>query len=184
MKLCIGIDDSDSASTPQDLHLRHSAYHESGHIAVALFIGCLVREAYVYDQRGSYAGYTKFDIPRSETKEGAALKACIVGLAGIAAALKSDACRDPRANGDKERVDKILCGFPASDRPILYKECESKASELVTLLWPQICELAMALESRQADANGKRILGQHEVLNIYESKGRGDSTLELSMRIG
>ena len=157
----------------EDLHLRHSAYHESGHAVVALYIGCLVREAHIYDKRGDYAGDTKFDI-RSKTKDNADRKACIVGLSGPAAALKYDARRDPRSSGDNERVSRILRAFPASDRPILYKECKSKASEFVTLLWPQICEVAKALESKQADATGKRILSQDEVVRIYESTSRDD----------
>lgn len=162
---------------PEDLHLRHSAYHESGHAAVALYIGCLVREAFIFDERGSYAGDTKFDIPRSETKDKADRKACIVGLSGIAAALKYDPCRDPRSNGDKERVCGILRAFPFPDRLTLYEECEAKASELVTLLWPLVCEIAKALESKPANSNGKRHLNQEEVVRIYESARRSDSTL-------
>ncbi len=179
MRRGFSYDDPGFARIPEDkedLHLRHSAYHESGHAAVALYIGCLVREAYIYDERGSYAGDTKFDIPRLETKDKADRKACIVGLSGIAAALKYDPCRDPRSKGDEERVRGIMRAFPASDRLALYIECEAKASELVTLLWPQICKIAKAFESKPADSNGKRLLNQEEVVKIYESARRGDST--------
>ena len=72
MRFFTGTNDREFVHNPEDkedLHLRHSAYHESGHAAVALYIGCLVREAYIYDERGRYAGDTKFDIPRSEAKE-------------------------------------------------------------------------------------------------------------------
>jgi hypothetical protein len=117
-----------------------------------------VREVYFYDARNAYAGDTKFDISRSETKDSADRKACVVGLSGIAAALKHDPDRDPRAAGDKERVDRLLRAFPTSSRPALYHEFEIKARELVALLWPCVCVFANAIEAQSPDSNGLRSL--------------------------
>ena len=161
-----------------DLNLRHSAFHEAGHIAVALHLGCIVHEVYICDARRSYEGDTKFGISRSETKGSADQKACVVGLSGIAAALKHAPERDPRATGDKERVNRLLRAFPPSSRPALYQEFESKAFELVRLLWPWVCEFAKAIESKLPDSNGQRSLSQEEVAEIYSAITEGNSDRE------
>jgi hypothetical protein len=156
-------------TAPTDLDLRHSAFHEGGHVAVALHLGCIVREVYIYDARRSYAGDTKFDITRSETKDSADRKACIVGLSGIAAALKHDPERDPRATGDMDRVRRLLLAFSASSRQALYQEFEGEAFELVTALWPCVSEFAQALQAQSPDFNGRRILNQHEIAEIHSA---------------
>jgi hypothetical protein len=161
-----------------DLKLRYSAFHESGHVAVAFHLGCIVREVYIYDARNAYAGDTKFDICRSETKDSADRKACVVGLSGIAAALKHDPDRDPRAAGDKERDDRLLRAFPTSSRPALYHEFESKARELVALLWPCVCVFANAIEAQSPDSNGLRSLNQQEVTAIYSAITKGTGSGE------
>jgi hypothetical protein len=152
-----------------DLHLRHSAFHESGHAAAAIYLNCFVREVYVYDERRKYHGNARFEISQSETREQADLKAMIVGLSGIPAALKHAPDRDPRGVEDRRLVSTILQRFPTAKRLPLRKNCEVEASRLVDLLWPKICEIAVALQNQQPDVNGKRVLSEEEVLQVYSA---------------
>jgi hypothetical protein len=160
---------------PTDLNLRHSAFHEAGHVAVALHLGCIVREVYIYNAQRSYAGDTKFDISRSEAKDSADRKACIVGLSGIATALKHDRERDPRATGDMERVHRLLLAYPVSNRRAPFQEFESKAFEFVEVLWPWVCGFAEALKAQSPDSNGRLTLNQHEITEVYNAIIEGRS---------
>lgn len=82
----------------------------------------------------------------------------------------------PGATGDKERVNRLLRGFPPSSRPALYQEFESKAFELVRLHWPWVCEFAKAIESKSPDSNGRRSLSQEEVAEIYSAITKENSS--------
>ena len=149
-----------------DLDLRHSAYHESGHAAVALYLGCLVRELYVEDKRVEFRGSARFDIPLSVSKEEALINASIVGLSGIPSALKHDPARDPRGTGDRRLVKKHLGHLPTNQQAHLLTKFEERATDLVHQLWPLISALAEAVEAASADRRGRRTLDQTAIYEI------------------